>query len=69
MKFQPGQSGNPAGRTSEKLFTNAIRKAAFLEDPVKKKRRLDLIAEKLVQKAMAGDNWCIGQIGDRRCVC
>jgi hypothetical protein len=36
-----------------------------LEDPVKKKRRLDLIAEKLVQKAMAGDNWCIGQIGDR----
>ena len=65
MKFQPGQSGNPAGRTSEKLFTNAIRKAAFLEDPVKKKRRLDLIAEKLVQKAMAGDNWCIGQVGDR----
>ena len=45
--------------------TDAIRKAAFLEDPVKKKRRLDLIAEKLVQKAMAGDNWCIGQIGDR----
>ena len=65
MKFQPGQSGNPAGRTSEKLFTDAIRKAAFLEDPVKKKRRLDLIAEKLVQKAMAGDNSCIGQIGDR----
>ena len=65
MKFQPGQSGNPAGRTSEKLFTDAIRKAAFLEDPVKKKRRLDLIAEKLVQKAMAGDNWCIGQVGDR----
>ena len=65
MKFQPGQSGNPTGRTSEKLFTDAIRKAAFLEDPVKKKRRLDLIAEKLVQKAMAGDNWCIGQVGDR----
>ena len=36
-----------------------------MEDPVKKKRRLDLIAEKLVQKAMAGDNWCIGQVGDR----
>jgi hypothetical protein len=36
-----------------------------LEDPVKKKRRLDLIAEKLVQKAIEGDNWCIGQVGDR----
>jgi hypothetical protein len=34
-------------------------------DYKKKRRRLDLIAEKLVLKAMAGDNWCIGQVADR----
>jgi hypothetical protein len=67
MKFQPGQSGNPLGRArpSDQLFTDAVRKAAFVEDPVKKRRKLDLIAEKLVAKAIAGDNWCIGYIGDR----
>jgi hypothetical protein len=65
MKFQPGQSGNPAGRTSEKLFTDAIRIAALEVDPVTKKRKLRLIAEKLVKKATAGEDWAIGQIGDR----
>ena len=24
-----------------------------------------MIAEKLVEKAVEGDNWCIGQVGDR----
>ena len=24
-----------------------------------------MIAEKLVEKAIEGDNWCIGQVGDR----
>ena len=28
-------------------------------------RQLALDREKLVEKAMKGDNWCIGQIGDR----
>jgi hypothetical protein len=65
MPFVKGQSGNPLGRASEALFTNAIRKAVALEDPVKKRRKLDLIAEKLVAKAIEGDNWCIGQVGDR----
>jgi hypothetical protein len=65
MPFVKGQSGNPLGRASEKLFTDAIRKAVALEDPVKKRRKLELIAEKLVQKAIEGDNWCIGQVGDR----
>ena len=65
MPFVKGQSGNPAGRASEKLFTDAVRKAALLDDPVRKIRRLDIIAEKLVQKAMEGDNWAIGQVGDR----
>ena len=65
MPFVKGQSGNPAGRASEALFTNAIRKAALTVDKAAKRRKLDLIAEKLVAKAVAGDNWCIGYIGDR----
>ena len=65
MPFVKGQSGNPAGRASEKLFTDAVRKAALLDDPVRKIRRLDIIAEKLVKKAMAGEDWAIGQVGDR----
>jgi hypothetical protein len=47
------------------LFTNAIRKAALTVDKAAKRRKLDLIAEKLVAKAIAGDNWCIDQVGDR----
>ena len=65
MPFVKGQSGNPAGRASEKLFTDAVRKAALLDDPVRKIRRLDIIAEKLVKKAMEGEDWAIGQVGDR----
>ena len=65
MAFVKGQSGNPLGRASEALFTNAIRKAALTVDKAAKRRKLDLIAEKLVAKAVEGDNWCIGQIGDR----
>ena len=65
MPFVKGQSGNPLGRASEALFTNAIRKAALTVDKAAKRRKLELIAEKLVAKAIEGDNWCIGQIGDR----
>ena len=65
MPFVKGQSGNPLGRASEALFTNAIRKAALTVDKAAKRRKLELIAEKLVAKAIEGDNWCIGQVGDR----
>ena len=65
MPFVKGQSGNPLGRASEALFTNAIRKAALTVDKATKRRKLELIAEKLVAKAIEGDNWCIGQVGDR----
>ena len=65
MPFVKGQSGNPLGRASEKLLTDAIRIAALRVDPATKKRKLQLIAEKLVDKAVEGDNWAIGQIGDR----
>ena len=34
-------------------------------DKATKRRKLELIAEKLVAKAIEGDNWCIGYIGDR----
>ena len=45
-------SGNPGGRShTDKLFTDAIRVAALTVDPATKKRKLRLIAEKLVDVA------------------
>jgi hypothetical protein len=66
MPFLPGQSGNPGGRSrNDKLLTDAIRIAVLKVDPATGKRKLQLIAERLVAKAIEGDNWCIGQVGDR----
>jgi hypothetical protein len=36
------------------------------QEPASRQRhKLELIAEKLVAKVIEGDNWCIGQVGDR----
>jgi hypothetical protein len=65
MVWKPGQSGNPHGRRSEKLIADAIRIAVFEEDPATGKRKLRLIAEKLVTAAINGEGWAIQQIADR----
>ncbi len=63
--WKPGQSGNPKGRLSEKLFADAVRMAASEKEPATGKRKLRLIAEKLVAQAIAGEGWAIQQVADR----
>ena len=62
--WQKGQSGNPGGRP-EKAFTDALRLVMAEDDPVRKKRKLRCVAEKLYEKAMEGEGWAVCQIGDR----
>ena len=65
MPWKKGQSGNPGGFHSEKQFTEAIRIVMAEDDPVRKKRKLRCVAEKLYEKAMEGEGWAVCQIGDR----
>lgn len=68
MTFQPGQSGNPGGRSkNEKIYRDALRKAINEiadEDPHKRKK-LELIAEAHVTKAITGDIPAIVALADR----
>lgn len=65
MAWQKGQSGNPRGRLTEKVFADAIRIAVNEQDAATGKRKLRLIAEKLVEEAINGESWAIQQVGDR----
>ena len=60
-----GVSGNPAGRPSEKPFTDALRAALNETDPRTKRRNLVSIAAKLVDCAIAGDAWAVQHVADR----
>ncbi len=63
MKFKKGKSGNPGGRPKEKPFADALRMelAAAGEDH----KKLRAIAQKLLDKAEAGDMPAINTIADR----
>lgn len=64
MPFEPGQSGNPGGRSrGEKLWADALRLAVKRTDGDKTK--LAQIAEKLVDEAVAGNIQAAKEIGDR----
>lgn len=64
MPFKKGQSGNPGGRSSERLWHNAIMVALHrrLDDG---RRALDVVAERLVELGMAGDVPALKEIGNR----
>jgi hypothetical protein len=64
MAFEKGKSGNPGGRPKEKVFSDAIRVAVNREDG-KGRKKLMLLAEKLVDFALAGEGWAMQQIADR----
>jgi uncharacterized protein DUF5681 len=64
MAWEKGKSGNPGGRTKEKVFTEQLRIAVNTVDAegIKKLRR---IADKLADCAVAGESWAIQQVADR----
>jgi hypothetical protein len=67
MAFEKGSSGNPGGRPKEKAFADALRLAvnAEVENEGEKKKKLRVIAERLVAEAMAGESWAVQQVADR----
>jgi hypothetical protein len=65
MAWVKGQTGNAGGRPKEKPFADALRMALAEEDPTTKKRRLRVIADKLVESACQGEPWAIREVMDR----
>jgi hypothetical protein len=65
MTWKKGQSGNPNGRAKDKLWADAIRIAVneAYEDGDKKKLRV--LADRLVDKALEGEISAMKEIGDR----
>jgi hypothetical protein len=55
------------GATADKFWSEAVRLAVYreAEDDGKKKKRLNIIADKLCKMAMDGDISAIKEIGDR----
>ena len=66
MTFKPGRSGNPNGMLgSEKIVTDAIRRAVADVDEVSGKRKLRMIAENIVKLAVKGEPWACMMVADR----
>ena len=62
MPFEPGQSGNPAGKPkAELLFVSALRKANAQDDG----KRLRRCAEKLLDLAAEGEQWAVTELANR----
>ena len=59
--------GAPIGNQNarKRHFTTAVEAAVFETDPVTKRRKLDYIAQRLVQLAQDGDMAAIREVGDR----
>lgn len=64
MAFQKGKSGNPGGGLKDKAFADAVRIAVSrkAEDG---RRKLMLLADKLIDCALSGEGWAMQQIADR----
>jgi hypothetical protein len=66
MAFRKGISGNPGGKSRDKIFTDALRLEVNRIDPNNPDRRkINALAEKLVSCALAGEGWAFKEIGDR----
>ena len=68
MAFRKGISGNPGGRSGEKIFTDALRLELNRIDPndKEKRKKINLLAEKLVSCALDdGAGWAFSMIADR----
>ena len=68
MAFKKGISGNPGGKSREKIFTDALRLELNRVDPTDKDKRkkVNKLAEKLVECAIEDkQGWAFQQIADR----
>ncbi len=64
-RFKPGRSGNPGGRAKNKLLSQAYRELLEQVDPKTGKTVAQLIAEKIIEKALKGDLAALKEITDR----
>jgi len=68
MAFKKGISGNPGGKSREKIFTEALRLDLNRVDPndKEKRKKVNILAEKLVECAIEDKQaWAFQQIADR----
>ncbi len=68
MAFKKGISGNPGGKSREKIFTDALRLELSRVDPhdKDKRKKINRLAEKLVECAIEDkQSWAFQQIADR----
>jgi hypothetical protein len=67
MPFEKGNRANPGGRPKEKAFADAVRVAVNRVDEAdaEKRKKLMLLADKLVECALKGEGWAMQQIADR----
>lgn len=65
MPWKKGQSGNPGGRSKDKIWGDAIRIAVNEADEGGDRKKLRVLADRLVDKALEGDITAIKEIGDR----
>jgi hypothetical protein len=67
MAFKKGISGNPGGKSGQKIFSNAPRLEVNRIDPKNPDRKkINALAEKLVECALEDkESWAFQQIADR----
>jgi Family of unknown function (DUF5681) len=68
MAFKKGISGNPGGKSREKIFTDALRLELNRIDPndKDKRKKVNRLAEKLVECAIEDkQSWAFQEIADR----
>lgn len=64
MASRGGQPGNDNG-SKGRPWSEAIHRACLIVDPKKKRRKMDLLADKLIAAAMEGDVSALKELGDR----
>src|SRR5215468_7799825 len=68
MAFKKGFSGNPGGRSGQKIFSDALRLELNRVDPndKEKRKKVNKLAEKLVECAIEDkQSWALQQIAAR----
>jgi len=68
MAFKKGFSGNPGGKSGQKIFTDALRLELNRVDPQDrdKRKKINRLAEKLVECAIEDkQGWAFNLIADR----